>query len=47
MPTNNTSVSPIVIGVTTGGRLLVSVLTVTTGDIFDSILGTTVPNLPA
>lgn len=48
IPTNKTSGSPSTIGVTTGGRLLVSVLTVTTGEItFESILGTTVPSLPA
>lgn len=45
IPTSKTSVSPVTTGITAGGGILVSVLTVTTGVILASVL--TVPNLPA
>lgn len=48
IPTSKTSVSPVVIGVTAGGRVLLSVvLIVTTGETFSSTFGATVPNFPA
>lgn len=48
IPTSKTSVSPVEIVVTAGGRVLLSVvLIVTTGEMFGSTFGATVPNFPA